>query len=51
MKKRTAIRLTKYTLVFFIGGLLGFVIKGKLSGGSQMHYGAAGQASVLAETV
>jgi len=51
MKKRTAIRLTKYALVLLVGGLLGFVIKGKLSGGAQMNYGAAGQTSVLTEKV
>ena len=51
MKKRTAIRLTKYALVLLVGGLLGFVIKGKLAGGAQMNYGAAGQTSVLTEKV
>ncbi|MBR2392624.1 MAG: efflux RND transporter periplasmic adaptor subunit [Elusimicrobiaceae bacterium] len=49
MKKRTAIRLTKYALILLVGGFLGFVIKGKLSGGAQMNYGAAGQTSVLTE--
>ena len=51
MKKRTIVRWTKYTLVFLIGGLLGFVIKGKLSGSAQMNFGGAGQTAVLAEAV
>lgn len=51
MKKRTIVRWTKYTLVFLIGGFLGFVIKGKLSGSAQMNFGGAGQTSVLAEAV
>lgn len=51
MKKRTIVRWTKYTLVLLIGGLLGFVIKGKLSGGAPMNFGGAAQTTVLTETV
>ncbi len=51
MKKRTIVRWTKYTLVLLIGGFLGFVIKGKLSGGAAMNFGGAGQTTVLTETV
>ena len=51
MKKRTVVRWTKYTLVLLIGGFLGFVIKGKLSGAAQMNFGGAGQMTVLTETV
>ena len=51
MKKRTVIRYTKYITVLLIGGLFGFVIKGKLSSGSQMHFGGAGQTSVLTQTL
>lgn len=51
MKKRTVVRWTKYTLVLLIGGFLGFVIKGKLSGGAAMNFGGAGQTTVLTETV
>lgn len=51
MKKRTVMRYTKYILVLLVGGLLGFVIKGKLASGAQMHFGGAGQTGVLAKTV
>lgn len=51
MKKRTVIRYTKYITVLLIGGLFGFVIKGKLSSGAQMHFGGAGQTSVLTQTL
>lgn len=51
MKKRTALRYTKYAIVLLIGGFFGFVIKGKLSSGGQMNFGGAGQTSVLAKTV
>lgn len=51
MKKRTIVRWTKYTLVLLLGGFLGFVIKGKLSGGAAMNFGGAGQTTVLTETV
>nr|QGT50596.1 hemolysin secretion protein D [uncultured Elusimicrobia bacterium] len=51
MKKRTAIRYTKYITVLLIGGIFGFVIKGKLSSGGQMHFGGAGQTSVLTQTL
>ncbi|MBQ7908131.1 MAG: efflux RND transporter periplasmic adaptor subunit [Elusimicrobiaceae bacterium] len=51
MKKRTVVRWTKYTLVLLIGGFLGFVIKGKLSGAGQMQFGGGGQMTVLTETL
>ena len=51
MKKRTAIRYAKYITVLLIGGLFGFVIKGKLSSGGQMQFGGAGQTSVLTQTL
>ena len=51
MKKRTVILYTKYITVLLIGGLFGFVIKGKLSSGAQMHFGGAGQTSVLTQTL
>ncbi|MBO5010870.1 MAG: efflux RND transporter periplasmic adaptor subunit [Elusimicrobiaceae bacterium] len=50
MKKRTAIRYAKYITVLLIGGIFGFVIKGKLSSGGQMQFGGAGQTSVLTQT-
>lgn len=51
MKKRTAIRYAKYITVLLIGGIFGFVIKGKLSSGGQMQFGGAGQTSVLTQTL
>lgn len=51
MKKRTAIRYAKYISVLLIGGIFGFVIKGKLSSGGQMPFGGAGQTSVLTQTL
>lgn len=51
MKKRTAIRYAKYITVLLIGGIFGFVIKGKLSSGGQMPFGGAGQTSVLTQTL
>ncbi len=51
MKKRTAIRYAKYITVLLIGGIFGFVIKGKLASGGQMHFGGAGQTSVLTQTL
>ena len=51
MKKRTAIRYAKYITVLLIGGLFGFVIKGKLSSGGQMQFCGAGQTSVLTQTL
>lgn len=44
-------RYVKYLLVLLAGGLLGFVIKGKMTAAAGMPFGAAGQASVLAQTV
>lgn len=51
MKKRTIKRYVKYLLVLLAGGILGFVIKGKMTSAAGMQFGAGGQASVLAETV
>lgn len=51
MNKRTAKRYIKYLLVLVVGGVIGFVVKGKLSGAAAGMYGGAGQASVLARTV
>lgn len=51
MKKRTIKRYVKYLLVLLAGGLLGFVIKGKMTASAGMPFGAPGQASVLAQTV
>lgn len=51
MKKRTVLRYSKYLALLVVGGIFGFVIKGKLSSGAQMHFGAAGQTSVLTETL
>ncbi len=51
MKKRTVIRWTKYALVLLLGGILGFVIKGKLSSGPKMNFGGAGQTTVLVQTL
>ena len=51
MKKGTLLLWCKYISVLIIGGVFGFVIKGKLLGSSQMNYGGAGQASVLTQTM
>lgn len=49
--KNTIMLISKYALVLIIGGVFGFVIKGKLSGSAPMNYGGAAQASVLAQTL
>ena len=51
MNRKTVKRYTKYALVLLAGGIIGFIIKGKLSGAAAGMYGAAGPASVLAKTV
>ncbi len=51
MNKNVIITITKYLVVLIIGGVLGFVIKGKLSSKPAMPFGAAGQTSVLTQTV
>ncbi|MBR3632191.1 MAG: efflux RND transporter periplasmic adaptor subunit [Elusimicrobiaceae bacterium] len=51
MKKETIITCSKYALVLLLGGVLGFIIKGKLAGGGQMNMGGAAPASVLTQTM
>jgi len=51
MNKEKVIYWSKYALVLLAGVVLGFVIKGKLAGQAPMGYGAAGQATVLTQTV
>ena len=51
MKRETMITVGKYALVLIIGGVFGFVIKGKLAGSGQMNMGGAGPASVLTKTL
>lgn len=51
MKKETIITCSKYALVLLVGGVLGFIIKGKLAGGGQMNMGGAAPASVLTQTM
>ena len=51
MTKRTMYRYLKYAVLILIGGVLGFVLKGKLSKAGGMPYGAAGQTSVLVQTL
>ena len=50
MNKEKVIYWSKYALVLLAGVVLGFVIKGKLTGQAPMGYGAAGQATVLTKT-
>ena len=51
INKEKVIYWGKYVLVLFAGILLGFFIKGKMSGQSQMGLGGMGQATVLTRTV
>ena len=51
MNKKIILVCCKYALVLLVGGVLGFVIKGKLAGKAPMNMGAPGQATVLTQTV
>ena len=51
MNKRTVKRYVKYSLVLLAGAILGFVIKGKLSGGGAGMQRGGGPASVVVQTV
>lgn len=51
MNKRQIKRYIKYALVLVAGGILGFVIKGKLAGKAAGMPGAAGQPTVIAKTI
>lgn len=50
MNKNTTTYI-KYAVVLLIGGLLGFVIKGKMMGKAQMPFGGAGQSTVMTKTL
>ena len=51
MNKKLILTCCKYALVLLAGGLLGFIIKGKLGGQASAPFGGAGQTTVLTQTL
>lgn len=49
--RKKVINWSKYIIVLFIGGVLGFALKGKFAGASAANMGGMGQTSVLTQTL